>query len=134
IGNPTAASGNMDTATLDMTGLSTAVITAGTINVSDNDGNQSTTSPVGQGTDTFTLAPTTSITASLLGVGAISGWAIDNAAPNGNIILDTVNLGSVANVFDIDTINVGGFGSAASNIRSSGLIHWAPGVLTGTLT
>ena len=134
IGNPTTNVGNIDTATMDLTGLSTAIIAVGEIHVSDVAGNQSTTTPGGAGTDTLSLAPTTTITASTLMIGAESSWTIDNAAPNGNFILHTVNLGSVANVFNIDNIDVGAFGSLAASIRASGQLHWAPGVLTGTLT
>ena len=133
IGNPVATSANVDTATVDMTGLAVANITIGTLRVSDNNGNNSTTAAPGQGIDTLTLAPTSSLTAANLDIGDIGAWNLDNSTPTALLIPHVVNLGSVSNVFKVDAINVGANGTAANAIRSSGILHWAAGVSTGTL-
>ena len=129
VGNPVQSAGNVDSATLDMTGLSVVNIAAATIRIGDLNGNNSTTVAVSLGADILSLAPTSTLSATTLSIGGEAAWNLDLPL---NFLYQTLNLGSNVNVFNIDTINVGGFNIGANNIRGNGVLHWtAP---TGTLS
>ncbi|MEY4445497.1 MAG: hypothetical protein RL444_610 [Verrucomicrobiota bacterium] len=75
----------------------------------------------GNSTSTLRLAPTSTITAATLRIGDGTGGSQ----------VHVLTLGSVSNVLNADTINVGSAGSA---LRSSGSIIFDPSDVTGMLT
>jgi fibronectin-binding autotransporter adhesin len=116
-GAPSTSSTTNDSATVDMSALANLNLSylGGTIQIGD----QSTTSPGNSnGTSTFILAQTNTITASNLGIGNNTG--------NGGTT-QTLKLGSVANFLNVDTINIG----LTTGQRSSGKLAF--NTSTGTL-
>jgi autotransporter-associated beta strand protein len=112
-----ATGGTNDNAvTVDFSGLASFTANLGTGTFRMGDANAGTdTNPT-----TFTLAPTSTITAGSVRVGDASGGAS----------LHTLTLGSGANQINAGTINVGAAGSAG---RSSGQIAFGASDTTGTI-
>ena len=136
VGNPYVGTLHAVAANADMTGLSTALITAATVRIGDNDSNVAAGTALGVGGNTPSLptaggaAASATITAATLSIG---GEASTNVDTVGNVF-QTLNLGSGTNIINANTINIGANSSMANTIRGNGVLTWSPAVTTGTLT
>ena len=133
IGDTAAA--DDDIITVDMRSLSAVSMTnLGTIRLGDKNSSSNDVSPAGGGATTLFLAPTSTLSATTLGIADIAGQNIDLPDTNTtNFIFSTINLGSARNVINVDNLFIGGNASAAANIRGNGMLQWLPAVTTGSL-
>lgn len=110
------ANNNYSSSTLDLSGLASATLNYGTTGSVVRVGDQNSTSVAG-GTSTLRLAANTTLTVNRISLGGETGQGSNQ----------TLTLGSIANVINVDTLNAGSIGVGA---RGLGIINFATS--TGT--